>query len=79
MPFPLIIDKIDKLKEGNFPYGWKKPSVRQAEKIKAQAEKVKDTDTCKRFDMGKLRHKDTRQNIDVETQTLRYKKKTQPY
>ena len=62
MPFPLIIDKIDKLKPENFPYGWKKPSVRQREKAK-----LNDTDTRKGIDMGKLRHKDTRKNIDVVT------------
>ena len=65
MPFPLVIDKIDKLKHENFPYKMKKSVVNQGEKGRGDLEKFKRHETRKRIETENFKRSDTRRVIDA--------------
>ena len=65
MPFPVVIDKIDKLKHENFPYKMKKSVLNQNEKTRGDVEKLKRHETRKQIESEKLKHSDTRRVIDA--------------
>ena len=65
MPFPLVIDKIDKLKHENFPYKMKKSVVNQGEKTRGDLEKLKRHETRKRIETENFKRSETRRVIDA--------------
>ena len=65
MPFPVVIDKIDKLKHENFPYKMKKSVLNQNEKTRGDVEKLKRHETRKQIESEKFKHSDTRRVIDA--------------